>query len=161
MESSTVEEFRSTVRNLNVFDGVALLIALGLTGVGFLIGTMGSNTAPGSTSSVDLTITADDQVRPLAPGATAEFPLYVNNPNNYGVRVDSISAGRSKATSGGCPAGTVTSAPVNGPVGHIKEGGVRAYLLSVTMAATTDSRCKGQTFTLPLTIKFATATSDR
>ncbi len=161
MESSTVEEFRSTVRNLNVFDGVALLIALGLTGVGFLIGTMGSNTAPGSTSSVDLTITADDQVRPLAPGATAEFPLYVNNPNNYGVRVDSISAGRSKATSGGCPAGTVTSAPVDGPVGHIKEGGVRAYLLSVTMAATTDSRCKGQTFTLPLTIKFATATSDR
>jgi len=161
VESSTVEEFRSTVRNLNVFDGVALLIALGLTGVGFLIGTMGSNTAPGSTSSVDLTITADDQVRPLAPGATAEFPLYVNNPNNYGVRVDSISAGRSKATSGGCPAGTVTSAPVNGPVGHIKEGGVRAYLLSVTMAATTDSRCKGQTFTLPLTIKFATATSDR
>jgi hypothetical protein len=161
VESSTVEEFRSTVRNLNVFDGVALLIALGLTGVGFLIGTMGSNTAPGSTSSVDLTITADDQVRPLAPGATAEFPLYVNNPNNYGVRVDSISAGRSKATSGGCPAGTVTSAPVDGPVGHIKEGGVRAYLLSVTMAATTDSRCKGQTFTLPLTIKFATATSDR
>ncbi|MDQ3827584.1 MAG: hypothetical protein M3325_18420, partial [Actinomycetota bacterium] len=71
MESSTVEEFRSTVRNLNVFDGLALLIALGLTGVGFLIGTMGSNTAAGSTSSVDLTITADDQVRPLAPGATA------------------------------------------------------------------------------------------
>jgi hypothetical protein len=161
VESSTVEEFRSTVRNLNVFDGVALLIALGLTGVGFLIGTMGSDAAPGSTSSVDLTITADDQVRPLAPGATAEFPLYVNNPNNYGVRVDSISAGKSKMTTGGCPAGTVTSAPVEGPVGHIKEGGVRAYLLSVTMAATTDSRCKGQTFTLPLTIKFATATSDR
>jgi hypothetical protein len=161
VESSTVEEFRSTVRNLNVFDGVALLIALGLTGVGFLIGTMGSDAAPGSTSSVDLTITADDQVRPLAPGATAEFPLYVNNPNNYGVRVDSISAGKSKMTSGGCPASTVTSAPVEGPVGHIKEGGVRAYLLSVTMAATTDSRCKGQTFTLPLTIKFATATSDR
>jgi hypothetical protein len=161
VESSTVEEFRSTVRNLNVFDGLALLIALGLTGVGFLIGTMGSNTAAGSTSSVDLTITADDQVRPLAPGATAEFPLYVNNPNNYGVRVDSISAGKSKATAGGCPAGTVTSAPVEGPVGHIREGGVRAYLLSVTMAATTDDRCKGQTFTLPLTIKFATATSDR
>ncbi|MBV9060836.1 MAG: hypothetical protein JOZ09_17025 [Pseudonocardiales bacterium] len=161
MESSTVEEFRSTVRNLNVFDAVALLIALGLTGVGFLIGTMGSDAAPGSTTSVDLTITADDQVRPLSPGATAEFPLYVNNPNNHGVRVDSISAGKSNVTSGGCPAATVTSAPLDGPVGYIKEGGVRAYLLSVTMAPTTDSRCKSQTFTLPLTIKFATATSDR
>jgi hypothetical protein len=161
VESSTVEEFASTVRNLNIFDALALLIALGLTGVGFLIGTMGSPTAAGSTSSVDLTITANDQVRPLAPGATTEFPLYVNNPNNYGVRVDSISAGRSKATASGCPAGTVTSAQVEGPVGHIREGGVRAYLLSVTMAATTDDRCKDQTFTLPLTIKFATATSDR
>jgi hypothetical protein len=81
------EEFRSTVRNLNIFDGLALLIALGLVGVGFFIGTIGGGIAAGSTSSVDFTITPDDQVRPLAPGKTAEFPIYINNTNNYGVWV--------------------------------------------------------------------------
>src|SRR5947209_14027986 len=99
MQSSTVdEEFRSTVRSLNIFDGLALLIALGLTGVGFLIGTIGSGTAAGSTSSVNFTITPDDQVRPLAPGATATFPLYINKPNNFGVRVDSFSSCKYYAT---------------------------------------------------------------
>jgi len=162
VESSTVEdEFRSTVRSLNIFDGLALLIALGLTGVGFLIGTIGSGTAAGSTSSVNFDITPNDQVRPLSPGATATFPIYINNPNDYGVRVDSISAGKSKVTSSGCPAGTITSAAVDGPVGHIREGGVRAYMVSVTMAATTDNRCNGQTFTLPLTVKLASAATDR
>lgn len=162
METSAAEEeFRSTVRSLNVFDGLALLIALGLTGVGFLIGTVGSSTAAGSTSSVNFDITPNDQVRPLSPGATATFPLYINNPNNYGVRVDSISAGTSKATSSGCSAGTITSAAVDGPVGYIKEGGVRAYMVSVTMAPTTDARCNGQTFTLPLTVKLASAAADR
>jgi hypothetical protein len=154
------EEFRSTVRNLNIFDGLALLIALGLVGVGFFIGTIGSGIAAGSTSSVDFTIIPDDQVRPLAPGKTAEFPIYINNPNNYGVRVDLISAGKSKVTASGCPAGTITSAAVEGPVGYIRVGSVRAYMLSVTMAPTTDSRCMGQTFTLPLTVKFASSAAD-
>ena len=162
MKSSTAEdEFRSTVRSLNVFDGLALLIALGLTGVGFLIGTIGTGTAAGSTSSVNFTLTPDDQVRPLTPGATATLPIYINNTNNYGVRVDSISAGKSNATSSGCPAGTITSAALDGPVGYIREGGVRAYMVSVTMAATNDSRCNSQTFTLPLTVKLASAAADR
>jgi hypothetical protein len=162
VENSTAEqEFRSTVRSLNVYDGLALLIALGLTVVGFLIGTVGTGTAAGSTSSVDFTVTPDDQVRPLAPGTTATFPIYINNPNDYGVRVDSISEGKSKATSSGCAAGTITSAAVDGPVGYIREGGVRAYMVSVTMAPTKDSRCNGQTFTLPLTVKLASAAADR
>lgn len=162
MDNSAVEEdFRDTVRNLNVFDGLALLIALGLVGVGFLIGTMGSGPATGSTNSVDFTITPNDQVRPLAPGATRTFPLYVNNSNDYGVRVDSISDGKSKPTASGCPAGTISSAAVNGPVGFIKASGVRAYMVSVTMAPTTDSRCMNQTFTLPLTVQLASAAADR
>jgi hypothetical protein len=150
----------ATVRNLNVFDGLALLIALGLTGVGFLIGTMGSG-GSGTTTSAELTITPEDSTRSLAPGTTQIFPLYVSNPNDYGARVASISPGTSPATPSGCPAGTVTTAPVNGPVGFIKPRGMHAYDVAVTLAANTDSRCKGQTFTLPLTVTLTSAAGDR
>ncbi|MDQ3762549.1 MAG: hypothetical protein M3460_13015 [Actinomycetota bacterium] len=150
----------TTVRNLNVFDGLALLIALALVGVGFFIGYTGSGET-GSTTSVDLTVTPDDQVRSLPPGATRTFPVYINNPNDYGVRVTSISEGSSTATASGCPAGTVTSAGVEGPVGFIRARSVRTYDVSVTMAANADSRCKNQSFTLPLTVTLASAAADR
>ncbi len=150
----------ATVRNLNGFDALALLIALVLVGVGFLIGTAGSPPS-GSATSVEFTINPEDEVRSLAPGATALFPVYINNPNDYGVRVDSISEGKSKDTTSGCPAATITSAGLDGPAGFIMAGGVRAYEISVTMAAATDGRCKGQTFTLPLTVKLASASANR
>jgi hypothetical protein len=154
------EEIAATVRSLNVFDGLALLIAFALVGVGFLIGTLGGPPS-GSTTTVEFTINPEDEVRPLAPGATALFPVYINNPNDHGVRVDSISAGKSKATTTGCPEATITSAGLDGPAGFIMGGGVRAYEISVTMAAAADGRCKGQTFTLPLTVKLGTASEDR
>lgn len=150
----------ASVRGLTVFDGLALITALGLAGVGFLIGTIGGGET-GATTSVELTVTPDDQVRPLSPGGTTTFPVYITNPNDYGVRVDSISAGSSAATSGGCPAGTVTSAPVEGPTGFIRPAGIRTYDVSVTMAATVDDKCKGQPFTLPLTVTLASAAADR
>ena len=150
----------ATVRSLNVFDGLALLIALGLVGAGFLVGTIGSGAA-GSTSTVGFTVNPQDQVRPLAPGATTTLPVYINNPNDFGVRVDSLSAGSSKATASGCPAGTITSTGLDGPAGFIRPGSIRTYEVSVTMAATADSRCKGQSFTLPLTVKLASAAADR
>lgn len=149
-----------SVRGLTVFDGLALITALGLAGVGFLIGTIGGGET-GATTSVELSVTPDDQVRPLSPGGTTTFPVYINNPNDYGVRVDSISAGSSAATSGGCPAGTVTSAPVEGPTGFIRPAGIRTYDVSVTMAATVDDKCKGQSFTLLLTVTLASAAADR
>ncbi|MGH3697715.1 MAG: hypothetical protein ACRDRX_27675 [Pseudonocardiaceae bacterium] len=161
VHNDTVEdELASTVRDLNVFDALALLIALGLVGVGFLIGTAGGPPS-GSTTSVEFTINPEDEVRPLAPGATALFPVYINNPNAYGVRVDSISEGTSKDTPSGCPAATITSAGLDGPAGFIMAGGVRTYEISVTMAAAADGRCKGQTFTLPLTVELATASENR
>ncbi len=150
----------TSVRSLNVYDGLALLIALALVAVGFFIGTAGSGEA-GGTTSADLTVTPDDQVRPLAPGATGTFPLYVKNAKDYGVRVTSISAGSSTATSSGCPAGTITSAAVDSPVGFIRANSLHTYEVSVTMAATTDARCKGQSFTLPLTVTFSSAAADR
>lgn len=155
------DEARATIRNLNVFDGLALLVSLGLAGMGFLIGTIGGSSPTGSTASLDFTVNPEDEVRPLAPGTTATFPVYIRNLNDYGVRVDSISEGKSKATASGCPAATITSAAVHAPVGFIRAGSIRAYDLSVTMAPTTDSKCKGQTFTLPLTVTLASAAADR
>jgi len=150
----------TSVRSLNVYDGLALLIALTLVGVGFFIGTAGSGEA-GGTTSADLTVTPDDQIRPLAPGATGTFPIYVKNSKDYGVRVTSISAGSSTATASGCPAGTLTSAAVESPVGFIRANSLHTYQVSVTMAATTDAKCKGQSFTLPLTVTFSSAAADR
>jgi len=161
MENNAVQDGLGTaVRNLNVFDGLALVIALALVGVGFLIGTAGSGKT-GSTTSVELTVTPDNDTRSLPPGATKAFPLYVNNTNDYGVQVTSISAGTSKVTPGGCPAGTVTSVGVEAPVGFIRAGGVRAYDVLVTMASNADSRCKDQSFILPLTVTLGSATADR
>lgn len=150
----------TTARSLNVFDGLALLIALGLVGVGFLIGTAGGGET-GTTTSVELAVTPDNDTRSLPPGATKTFPLYVKNTNDYGVRVVSISAGTSNVTPAGCPAGTVTSAGVEGPVGFIRSRSIRAYDVSVTMPANADSRCKDQSFTLPLTVTLASAAADR
>lgn len=150
---------RDRARGLNVFDGLAMLIALGLVGVGFLIGTIGGGET-GTTTSVEFTVTPNDQSRPLPPGATTTFSLYVNNPADYGVRVASISAGSSNATES-CPAGLVTSAPVEGPTGFIRPAGYRAYDVSVTMAADAGDKCKGQTFTLPVTVELASAAADR
>jgi hypothetical protein len=154
---------RGYVRGLNVFDGLALLIALGLVGVGFFVGTigLGGGGETGTTTSVELTVTPNEQVRPLPAGATRTFPLYVHNTTNYGVRVASISAGNSNATAGGCPAGTVTSAPVEGPTGFIRPAGYRTYDVSVTMAANADDKCKDQSFILPLTVTLASAAADR
>ncbi len=149
----------TTVRSLNVFDGLAMLIALGLIGAGFLIGSIGGGET-GTTTSVEFSVTPDEQARPLPPGATATFSLYVNNTTDYGVRVASISAGSSNATEG-CPAGLVTSAPVEGPTGFIRPAGYRAYDVSVTMAANVDDKCKGQSFALPLTVELASAAADR
>jgi len=160
LESAVENGWGSAVRNLNVFDGLALLIALALVGVGFLIGTAGGG-GTGETTSAELTVTPDNDTRSLPPGATRTLPLYVNNTNGYGVQVTSISAGTSNATPGGCPAGTVTSAPVEAPVGFIEAGHVRTYDVSVTMAANADSRCKGQSFTLPLTVTLGSAAADR
>jgi hypothetical protein len=159
-ESAVENGLPASVRSLNVFDGLALVIVLTLVGIGFLIGTIGGGES-GVTTTVELTITPDDQVRPLLAGKTKTFPLYINNPTDYGVRVASISAGDSTATAGGCPAGTLYSAPVEGPTGFIRPGGIRTYEVSVTMEGNLNEKCKGQTFTLPLIIKLASPAADR
>ena len=155
MEKGLLEQ----VRGFNVFDGLALLVAVGLVGVGFFIGSVGGGET-GTTTTAEITITPEDAVRPLSTGETRTFPLYIRNPTDLGVRVASISAGSSAETAG-CPAGTITSAPVEGPTGFINPTNIRAYDLYVTMDANADSKCREQSFTLPLTVELATAAADR
>ena len=155
MEKGLLEQ----VRGFNVFDGLALLVAVALVGVGFFIGSLGGG-EDGTTTTAEITITPEDAVRPLPTGQTRTFPLYIRNPTDNGVRVASIGAG-SSSEAGGCPAGIITSAPVEGPTGFISPTSIRAYDLSVTMAANVDDKCRGQSFTLPLTVELATADADR
>jgi hypothetical protein len=46
-------------------------------------------------------------------------------------------------------------------VGFIRANSLHTYEISVTMAATADAKCKGQSFTLPLTVTFSSAAADR
>lgn len=147
-------------RGLNVFDALALVVILGIAGAGYFIGSLGGG-GTGGPISVDYTVTPDREPGGLPPGTTKTLALVINNPNDYGVRVDSISAGNSNQTAAGCPAGTVYSAPVDGPVGYLRPGGSRGYDVFVTMDANADERCKGQSFTLPLTVTLVSAAGDR
>jgi hypothetical protein len=147
-------------RGFNVFDGLALIIVLGIAGAGYFIGSLGGDGA-GGPITVDFIVTPDREPGGLPPGTTKTLPLVINNTDDYGVRVHSISAGNSNATPKGCPAGSVSSAPVDGPAGYIRPGGFRAYEVFVTMDANSDDRCKGQTFTLPLTVTLVSAAGDR
>ncbi|HEY3895353.1 MAG TPA: hypothetical protein VGL88_08305 [Pseudonocardiaceae bacterium] len=150
----------TTVRSLNVFDGLALLIALALVGAGFFIGIIGLSQPAGTTTSAELSVTPDNDLRNLTPGTTKTFPLYVRNPADYGVQVTAIDAGQSKAV-GACPAGAVTTAPVQSPPGFIQPGSIRAYEISVTMAANAASQCTGKSFTLPLNVTLGSAAAGR
>lgn len=123
--------------------------------LGFGIGIIGSGTES-ATTSVELVIDRQD-ASVLEPGTTDRFPVLVQNPMDEGAQVTSISAGASKATAGGCPAGTLTSAAVDGPPGYISPEGVRTYSVAVTMAGDAQQRCQGQSFTLPLTVELVTA----
>jgi hypothetical protein len=139
---------------MTIRQGMLLAVVVGpLLGFGIGIFGSGSETA---TTSLELVLDRQD-ASVLEPGTTDRFGVIVKNPLDEGVQVTSISAGASKATAGGCPAGTLTSAPQENPVGYISPGGVRTYSVYVTMAADAGERCQGQSFTLPLTVELLTA----
>lgn len=150
---STSREQRR-ILGLTIPQAALLAIALGPL-IGFGIGIIGTGNES-TTTSLDLVIDRQD-ASVLEPGTTDRFPVLVQNPMDEGVQVISISAGASEATAGGCPAGTLTSAPLTGPPGYISPEGVRTYAVSVTMAGDAGQRCQGQSFTLPLTVELATA----
>lgn len=116
----------------------------------------GTGTA-NSTTSVNSTITPNGTGNVLYPGAVASYDVTVNNPNQYPVKVTSISAGSSNEV-GGCTAGTVTSdAVASAPDSVIAAGATGVYTLTVRMNADAADACKAQTFTLPLTAALTSA----
>ena len=136
---------------------LALVIVLPL--VGFLvvryIGGGGTTTI-----SVNATVIPERVVGGLSPGGTGMVTVLVRNPNDDGARVRSISAGSSEGNEG-CPAGLITSEPVENPAGYIAPKGVNAYPITLTMGANADDRCQSQTFTLPLTVELSSAAAER
>lgn len=139
-----------------VAGGIALACVAGLALAAFL--SSGSGTATGdSTVALESTIAPESGASGLYPGATTTAAVTVNNPNDYPVKVASISAGSSSATTGSCPAGSVTTDALTNPQGTIAPGGTATYTLTAKMIANPDNACQGQTFTIPLTASLASA----
>lgn len=128
---------------------LALIVVLPI--LGLLIGYFGNYGGGGSTLPVNSAVTP--KAVGLSPGQSRPFTVVVRNPEDYGVRVASISAGRSEAVEGVCPASVLTSADVNNPSGFIGPGGVNGFPITVSMAANADDRCLDQVINLPLVVK--------
>lgn len=112
-----------------------------------------------STTSVDSTISSDNPGDALYPGATKTFTVKIDNPNDYPIVVNSISAG-SSLLAGSCAAGTVTSdALAAPPTTVIAADATGTYTLTAHMAADASDACKSQTFSLPLTATISSAAS--
>lgn len=128
---------------------ITLIIVLPI--VGLFIGYIGAYGGGGSTITVSPAVTP--RAIGLSAGQSRTFSVIVRNPEDQGVRVTSISAGSSEAAEGSCPAGALTSAELTDPRGFIRAGGVNAYAVTVSLAASADERCLDQAITLPLTVK--------
>lgn len=130
---------------------VILTLIIVLPIVGLLIGYLGNYGGGGSTIKVNPTVAP--KAIGLSPGQSRPFTVVVRNPEDYGVRVASISAGRSEAVEGVCPAGVLTSAEVNDPTGFISPGGVNGFAITVSLPDDVDDRCLSQAIDLPLTVE--------
>lgn len=135
---------------------VALVMAVVLPAVGFFIGIVGSG-KDSSSNTVNAIITPDNAGGVLTPGKAVRFTVLVPNPNDYGVQVTAIRAGRSQAGSDGCAEGAVTTAEVTTPTGYISPNGIRAYSAYATLAPSAAKSCASQTITVPLTVDLESA----
>ena len=119
----------------------------------------GSGTAQ-STTSVDSVISAGTSAADLYPGAVKSVTISISNPNDYPVKVTSISAGSSGVVNTSCAAGSVTSDAVASPPATVIAGnGSGSYTIVTRMIADPDNACKSQSFTLPLTATLVSAAS--
>ncbi|MGH9008613.1 MAG: hypothetical protein ACRDYF_02065 [Acidimicrobiia bacterium] len=151
----------------------ALLGLAGAAGVAYAAWTSdaeGSATAQ-STTSIDSTITPEDSTADLYPGATMSVTVTIDNPNDYPVVVNSISAGSSGVVNTNCVAATVTSdarvaSDATGLVQSdnatkiIAANDEATYTLVTHMSAAAVDACKSETFTLAgLTATLSSAAS--
>ncbi|MGH3931890.1 MAG: hypothetical protein ACRDTF_18165 [Pseudonocardiaceae bacterium] len=130
---------------------VTLILIITLPILGLLIGFLG--TYGGGTSTIEINSAITPKAIGLVPGQSRPFTVVVRNPEDYGVQVASISAGRSEAVEGVCPAGVLTSAEVNDPPGFIRPEGVNGFAITVSLAGNVDDRCLDQAINLPLTVR--------
>lgn len=129
---------------------VTLILIITLPILGLLIGFLG--TYGGGTSTIEVNPAVTPKAIGLAPGQSRPFTVLVRNPEDYGVRVASIGAGRSDAVEGVCPAGVLTSVEVNDPTGFIRADDVNGFAITVSLADNVDDRCLDQAINLPLTV---------
>jgi hypothetical protein len=139
-----------------IIAGVAVLAVGGGVAYAAWSSTGAGSGSVGSTTSVNSTISAVDGAGGLFPGKTVSFSVTINNPNDYPVKVTSISAGTSDEV-GGCAEGTVTSVAVSNPAGTIAPDGTGTYTLQATMNADAADACQNKSFTLPLTAALVSA----
>jgi hypothetical protein len=142
-------------KRLAVLGGVLLVLAgAGVAFAAYLSSGSGSGSATSSVA-VSSTIGSSTTGAQLYPGSTSTYTVTINNPNPYSVKVVNISASSSESTTGGCPAGTVTSPAVASPTGTIAPNASGTYSLIATMSADPDNSCQGQSFKMPLTAQLA------
>ncbi|MGQ0775911.1 MAG: hypothetical protein ACT4NY_16080 [Pseudonocardiales bacterium] len=130
---------------------VTLILLVTLPILGLLIGFLGAY--GGGASTIEVASAVTPRAIDLAAGQSRSFTVVVRNPEDYGVRVASISAGRSEAVEGVCPAGVLTSAEVNEPTGFIRAGDVNGFAVTVSLADNVDDRCLDQAINLPVKVK--------
>lgn len=130
---------------------VTLILIITLPILGLLIGFLGAYGGGASTVEVNPAVTP--KAIGLSAGQSRSFTVVVRNPEDHGVRVTSISAGRSEAVEGVCPAGVLTSAEVSDPTGFIRAGDVNGFAITVSLAGNVDDRCLDQAINLPVTVK--------
>jgi len=133
---------------------VTLILIVTFPILGLLIGFLGVYGGGASTIEVDSAVTP--KAIGLSAGQSRSFTIVVRNPEDEGVRVASISASRSEAVEGVCPAGVLTSAEVNEPTGFIRAGDVNGFAITVSLADNVDDRCLDQAINLPLKVKLQT-----
>ena len=141
-------------------------IVLGAAGVVVVAGVAyaaWTSTGAGS-GSVTATTAVNSVIQPgtgtgLYPGGSTSFTVTIDNPNDYPVKVDSISTGTSDAVPNStCAANTVTS-DASPNAGTIAARGSATFTLQAHMIANPDNACQGKTFTLPLTASLSSNAS--
>lgn len=144
----TLRDAVSKIAALAVF-ALAVLAVLAFTSnqVGASAGTDGPTAATASSASI-----SGDPGDHLYPGVHRSFTVTVTNTDTSPARLATISAGSSRTTTDGCPAGTVTSTGLALPQGTaaIAPGATATYTLTATMRSSADDTCQGQHFALPL-----------
>lgn len=142
---------------------VAVMVVAGIAGAAGIAYAAWTSDATGSatgksTTSIDSTIAPGTSASDLYPGATKSVTVTIDNPNDYPVVVNSISAGSSDVVNTTCVAGTVTSderptdatglVQSDNTTKTIAGNGSGTYTLVTHMTATAVDACKAQTFTL-------------